>query len=127
MLYAFLVSYIVATHSFHLRLLDFTLLTVLIRYTRLPWLRRLVAGLSLRMSGSVHVRFVVGRVALGQVFLRILRHSPVSIIPPWFPIFMYHLGDEQKARWLPHLMDMVSPHRHDHHQDTTFETVVWKG
>jgi hypothetical protein len=51
-----------------------------------PWLRWLVAGLSLRRPGlapgSIHVGFVVGKVALGQVFLRVLRFSPVSIIPP---------------------------------------------
>ena len=38
-----------------------------------PWLRRLVAGLSPRRPGfdpgPVHVRFVVDKVALGQVFL----------------------------------------------------------
>jgi hypothetical protein len=28
------------------------------------------------------VGFVVGKVALGQVFLRVLRFSPVNIIPP---------------------------------------------
>jgi hypothetical protein len=31
---------------------------------------------------SVHVRFVVDKVALGQVFLRVLRFSPVNLIPP---------------------------------------------
>jgi hypothetical protein len=34
--------------------------------------------------GSIHVGFVVGKVALGQVFFRVLRFSPVSIIPPSF-------------------------------------------
>jgi hypothetical protein len=33
------------------------------------------------------VGFVVDKVALGQAFLRVLRFSPVSIIPPWAPIF----------------------------------------
>jgi hypothetical protein len=33
------------------------------------------------------VGFVVDKVALGQVFLRILRFSPASIIPPWAPHF----------------------------------------
>jgi hypothetical protein len=33
------------------------------------------------------VGFVVGKVALGQVFLRVLRFSPVNIIPPWAPLF----------------------------------------
>jgi hypothetical protein len=51
-----------------------------------PWLRWLVAGLSPRRtgftSGSIHVGFVVDKVTLGQVFLRVLRLSPVSIVPP---------------------------------------------
>jgi hypothetical protein len=50
-----------------------------------PWLRSLVAGLSPRRSGfapgSINVGFVVDKVALGQVFLRVLRFSPVNIIP----------------------------------------------
>jgi hypothetical protein len=33
------------------------------------------------------VGFVVDKVALGQVFLRVLQFSPVSIIPPWPPHF----------------------------------------
>jgi hypothetical protein len=32
--------------------------------------------------GSVHMGFVVGEVELGQVLLRVLRFSPVSVIPP---------------------------------------------
>ena len=32
--------------------------------------------------GSVHVRFVVDKVALGQVFPRVLRFFPVNFIPP---------------------------------------------
>jgi hypothetical protein len=31
---------------------------------------------------SVHVGFVVNKVALGQVFPRVLRFSPVNLIPP---------------------------------------------
>ena len=30
----------------------------------------------------VHVGFLVGRVALGQVFVEVLWFSPVSVIPP---------------------------------------------
>jgi hypothetical protein len=52
-----------------------------------PWLRWLVAGLSLLRpgfaSGSVHVGSVVDKVALGQVFLRVIRFSPVNITPLW--------------------------------------------
>jgi hypothetical protein len=47
---------------------------------------RLVAGLPSRRPGfdpgSVHVEFVVDRVALGQVFPRVFLFSPVSFIPP---------------------------------------------
>jgi hypothetical protein len=63
------------------------------------WLRLFMVGLSLPRSGfapgSVHVGFMVGRVALGQVSLRALRFSPVSFIPPWLSILIYCLGDEQ--------------------------------
>jgi hypothetical protein len=48
--------------------------------------KQLIAGLSPRRSGfdsgSVYVGFVVDKVALGQVFLRVLRFSPVNFIPP---------------------------------------------
>jgi hypothetical protein len=37
--------------------------------------------------------------------------SPVNIIPPWLSILMYHLGDEQQARWWLQFRDVVSPHR----------------
>jgi hypothetical protein len=33
------------------------------------------------------VGFVVDKVALGQVSLRVFRFSPVNIIPPWAPFF----------------------------------------
>jgi hypothetical protein len=52
----------------------------------LPWLRQLVAGLLPRRPefdpGSVHVGFVVDKVALGQVFPLVLRFAPVNFIPP---------------------------------------------
>jgi hypothetical protein len=54
-----------------------------------PWLRRLVAGLSLRRPGfdpgSFHVGFVVDKVALGQVFLRVIGF-PLSISFHWCSI-----------------------------------------
>jgi hypothetical protein len=34
------------------------------------------------IPGSVYVGFVMDKVALGQVFLRVLRFSPVNFIPP---------------------------------------------
>jgi len=42
--------------------------------------------------GSVHVRFVVDKVALGQVFLQILQFSPFSIIPPILHTYFIHLS-----------------------------------
>jgi hypothetical protein len=43
--------------------------------------RPLTAEVQVR-AGSVHVWFVVDRVALGQRFIRVLQFSPVIIIPP---------------------------------------------
>ena len=52
----------------------------------MPWLWRLVTGLSAPRPrfnpGPVRVRFVVGKVTLGQISLHIFRFSPVSVIPP---------------------------------------------
>jgi hypothetical protein len=49
------------------------------RHLAVTWLRRLVGGLSPRRpwseSGSVHMGFVVGRVALGHVSFRVLKFS----------------------------------------------------
>jgi hypothetical protein len=42
--------------------------------------------------GSVRVR---DKVELEQGLLRVLPYSPVSIIPPWLSIVIYHLRDEQ--------------------------------
>lgn len=41
---------------------------------------------------QVYVEFVVGKVAMGHVFLRVLRISLVNIIPPAFPAcsFIYY-------------------------------------
>jgi hypothetical protein len=51
-----------------------------------PWIRQLVASLSLQMPTfnprSDRVGFVVDKVALWQVFLQVLLSSPVNIITP---------------------------------------------
>jgi len=51
----------------------------------MPWLMCLVADLSPWMlrfdTGQVYMVFVVDKLALGQVFLQVLRFSPISIIP----------------------------------------------
>jgi hypothetical protein len=46
----------------------------------------------LTVAARVHaqvnpVGFVVDKVALGQVFIRVLRFSSVNIVPPWAPRF----------------------------------------
>jgi hypothetical protein len=61
--------------------------------TSIIWLRPLVAGLSPRRPGLIHVRFVVDKVALGQVFLRVLRFSPVNISFHRRSPNSYHLGN----------------------------------
>jgi hypothetical protein len=62
------------------------LLVAYIQCLVVPWLRRLVDGLSLRRPGfatvSVCVGFMVDDVALWQIFLLALRFSPVSIFQP---------------------------------------------
>jgi hypothetical protein len=45
-------------------------------------------------TGSVHVGFVTGKVALRQVFLRFIRFSIANVISPWLSILIYYLGDE---------------------------------
>jgi hypothetical protein len=40
--------------------------------------------LTMEARVSVHVGFLVLNVTLGQVFLRVLRFTPVKIIGPWF-------------------------------------------
>jgi len=57
------------------------------------WLRRVVAGLSQRRHGfvpkTVHVRFVVDKAVLGQVFLSVLRFFP-SVSFHQVPIFIIY-------------------------------------
>jgi hypothetical protein len=52
----------------------------------MPFLRHLVHGLSLQSPGFnvrvVHVGFLVGRVALGQSFPRVLKFSLAAVIHP---------------------------------------------
>jgi small ligand-binding sensory domain FIST len=64
-------------------------------YQAMPWFRQLVAGLSPPRcefaSRSVHVGFVVDKVALGQVFLRVLQLSLVNMIPLWLSMIIYYL------------------------------------
>jgi hypothetical protein len=60
----------------------------------MPWLRRLVAGLSPRRRGfdpsSFRVRFVVEKMTLGWVLSKKPQFSPVSVIPPMLHIH-HHL------------------------------------
>jgi hypothetical protein len=61
-----------------------------------------VASLSLQrprhVPKTVHVGFVVDKVALGQVFSKFLRfYYPLNTIPPWLSMLIYHLQDEKRA------------------------------
>ena len=66
-----------------------------------PCLRWLVAGLSLRRRGfnpgSVQGGFVMDKVALGQIFPRLLRFSPVSFI---LPVLQYKEKRKEKTNYL---------------------------
>jgi hypothetical protein len=44
--------------------------------------QREITGQEKKNPGSVHVGFVVDKVALGQIFSPVLRFSPVNFIPP---------------------------------------------
>jgi branched-subunit amino acid transport protein len=60
-----------------------------------------VASLSLQrprhVPKSVHVGFVVDKVALAQVFSKFLSFHPVNIIPSLLSMLIYHLHDEKQA------------------------------
>jgi hypothetical protein len=36
--------------------------------------------------------FVVDKVTMEHVFVRVLLFSPVNIVPPWLSMLIYHLG-----------------------------------
>jgi hypothetical protein len=59
----------------------------------MPWLGWLVASLSADTQVCTQ-GFVMDKVALGQIFFRVLCFSPVSIIPPWLSILTDHLVDK---------------------------------
>jgi hypothetical protein len=72
------------------------------------------AGLSSRRPASVHVEFLLDKVALGQAFLRVHRfpcqyHSTMDL----YTHIGYHLGDEKWAGWRPQFRDIISLHRHE--------------
>jgi hypothetical protein len=71
------------------------------------------------MPGLVHVGFVVGEVALGQVSLRVLRFSPVNIIPLGLHTHISSGG------WWPQFRDIVPLHRHEQQLIAETETYVF--
>jgi len=81
-----------------------------------PWLWWVAAGISSRRSGfglrSVHARFMVDKVGLGQVFLQVHRFYPVSIIPPILhtlscTCFFYEKDKLAKHRKLPKIAALL--------------------
>jgi hypothetical protein len=81
------------------------------------------SGLSLRRTKfepeSVHMGFVVDKLALTKVFLRVFMFYPFKIIHRGC-ILLYHLGDEQQARWWPQFRD-IWRHRHQQQQHDVYE------
>jgi hypothetical protein len=76
-----------------LKIQYFTCIVGIFVSSAVPWLKRLVAGITSRRPGfapgSVYVGFVADKVALGQVFIRVLRVFPCqyhSTIAPYSPI-----------------------------------------
>jgi hypothetical protein len=81
------------------------------------WNRRSVAGLSPRRfgfpPGRVHVRYVVDKVAMGEVSLRILVLSPVGIIPPM--LHAHSFFTDNTARVVLGNYSVVTNHMHTNH------------
>ena len=71
--------------------------------TVVPWLWHL-------FSRAAIARFMVDKVALGQVLLRIFRFSPVVIVPPMF-ILIISYG----TRIVCTLITVMHPHGHPQH------------
>jgi hypothetical protein len=71
--------------------------------TKLPWFSRLFSILSAQWPGfdpkAVHARFVVVKVALGQISLPALRLSPAIIIQHFF-VFIF-LSGQMGRSWEP--------------------------
>jgi hypothetical protein len=68
----------------------------------MKWLGRLshqTLTVEARVHALVTVGFVVHKVALRQVFLRVLQLPPVNIITTWLSILICHVGDEQYVHW----------------------------
>jgi hypothetical protein len=86
-----------------------------VRYIAVSWLRWLVTSVSSQRPGSVHVWFVVRKVAVGQVFLRVLGF-PISVIPLWLSILIYN------CEWtIGPLVAVVSLHRYYYHHQTNLK------
>jgi hypothetical protein len=60
-------------------------------------------------TGSVHVGFVVGKVAFGKVSLKVLRFSPVNIVTP----YSYMIWGINNRPVSGRSSEIVSPHRHE--------------
>jgi hypothetical protein len=69
------------------------------------------------------VRFVVDKVAMRQIFHRVLRFSSVNIIPPQLSMLIHLLGDQQETRWWPQIRDIVSHNRNEQQTLSVVATV----
>jgi hypothetical protein len=92
------------------------------------WFRRLVAFLSLRRPGfsprSIHVVFVVVKVALGQALLRVLRFSPVSI---FLPVLSAHSFTYKWCYIISEIENVVKYRTSNHQRKSSRITLCWDG
>jgi hypothetical protein len=65
--------------------------------------------IKIQILSSCRLGFVVGQVALGHIFLRVIQF-PCQYHSTRVP-YTYHLWHEQQACWWPKFRDIVSPHR----------------
>jgi hypothetical protein len=74
-----------------------------------PWLRRLVVGLTPQRPESVYVG-IVDKWHWDMFFSPSSSPFPVNIIPPW-PQYSYHMGHEH---WWPQFEDSLTPLTNTH-------------
>jgi hypothetical protein len=64
------------------------------------------------LQSQTYLHLTLEEVTLGQVFVPSFSVFPISIIPSWLSILMYHLRCEQYAHWWPQFRDIILLHQH---------------
>jgi hypothetical protein len=76
------------------------------------------------VRSQTHVRYVVDEVTLGQAIFRVLRFSPVSVIPP---VSHCSLSGQADSDWDPESKAILSRMSLEHCTQNTFTLCVLQG